>query len=60
MFGTLTSPGTFGNYGSGSALFWIDPTLDMTFVCLTAGLLESNDNIVRFQKLSDIAASAAV
>lgn len=60
MFGTLTSPGTFGNYGSGSALFWIDPVLDLTFVCLTAGLLEPNDNIERFQKLSDIAVSAAI
>ncbi len=60
MFGTLTSPGTFGNYGSGSALFWIDPALDLTFVCLTAGLLEPNDNIERFQKLSDIAVSAAI
>jgi CubicO group peptidase (beta-lactamase class C family) len=60
MFGTLTSPGTFGNYGSGSALFWIDPVLDVTFVCLTAGLLEPNENIERFQKLSDIAISAAI
>ena len=59
MFGTLTSPGTFGNYGAGSALFWVDPVLDVTFVCLTAGLLEPNDNIVRFQRLSDIAISAA-
>lgn len=59
MFGTLTSPGTFGNYGAGSALFWIDPARDLSFVCLTAGLLEPNDNIERFQRLSDIAVSAA-
>jgi CubicO group peptidase (beta-lactamase class C family) len=57
--GTLTSPGTFGNYGAGSTLFWVDPALDMTFVCLSAGVMQSAPNIERFQRLSDIAASAA-
>ena len=60
QFGTLASPGTFGNYGAGSALYWVDPELDLTFVCLTAGVMESNDNIERFQRLGDIAVSAAV
>jgi len=60
LFGTLTSPGTFGNYGSGSTLFWVDPELDMTFVCLTSGVMQPAPNIERFQRLSDIAASAAV
>lgn len=60
LFGTLTSPGTFGNYGSGSTLFWVDPELDMTFVCLTAGVMQPAPNIERFQRLSDIAASAAL
>jgi CubicO group peptidase (beta-lactamase class C family) len=59
MFGTLASPGTFGNYGAGTALYWVDPERDLTFVCLTAGVMESNDNIERFQRLSDIAISAA-
>jgi CubicO group peptidase (beta-lactamase class C family) len=59
QFGTLASPGTFGNYGAGSALYWVDPELDVTFVCLTAGVMESNDNIERFQRLCDIAVSAA-
>jgi CubicO group peptidase (beta-lactamase class C family) len=59
MFGTLTSPDTFGNYGAGSALYWVDPERAVTFVCLTAGVMESNDNIERFQRLSDIAISAA-
>jgi CubicO group peptidase (beta-lactamase class C family) len=59
MFGTLTSPSTFGNYGAGSALFWVDPERNVTFVCLTAGVMESNDNIERFQRLSDIAIAAA-
>jgi CubicO group peptidase (beta-lactamase class C family) len=60
MFGTLTSPGTFGNYGAGSTLFWVDPQLDMTFVCLSAGVMQPAPNIERFQRLSDIAASAAL
>jgi CubicO group peptidase (beta-lactamase class C family) len=59
MFGTQTSAETFGNYGAGSTLFWVDPELDLTFVCLTTGLLSSNRNIVRFHKLADIAVSAA-
>ena len=58
LFGTLASPGTFGNYGAGSTLFWIDPERDVTFVCLTAGVMDSNANVERFQKLSDIALSA--
>lgn len=60
QFGTLTSPRTFGNHGAGSTLFWVDPELDMTFVCLTAGVMDEADNIERFQRLSDIAVSAAV
>jgi CubicO group peptidase (beta-lactamase class C family) len=60
LFGTLTSPGTFGNYGSGSTLFWVDPELQMSFVCLTAGVMRPAPNIERFQRLSDIAASAAL
>lgn len=59
MFGTQTSPQTFGNYGAGTTIFWVDPELDMTFVCLTNGLLKGNPNIVRFHKLADIAVSAA-
>ena len=60
LFGTLTSPRTYGNYGAGSTLFWVDPELDMTFVCLSTGVMKSADNIERFQRLSDIAVSAAI
>jgi len=60
QFGTLTSSRTFGSHGAGSTLFWVDPEVDMTFVCLTAGLLDEGDNIERFQRLSDIARSAAL
>jgi CubicO group peptidase (beta-lactamase class C family) len=59
-FGTLTSPRTFGNFGAGSSIYWVDPERDMTFVCLSAGVMNEADNIERFQRLSDIAISAAV
>jgi CubicO group peptidase (beta-lactamase class C family) len=59
LFGTLASPGTFGNHGAGSTLYWIDPERYLSFVCLTAGVMDSLDNIERFQRLSDIAISAA-
>lgn len=60
LYGSLASPGTFGNYGAGSALYWIDPVRDLTFVCLSAGVMDSTSNIERFQRLSDIALSAAI
>lgn len=59
QFGTLTTPETFGNYGAGSCMYWIDPELDLVFVALTAGLLPQADNIARFQTLSDLAVAAA-
>lgn len=58
QFGTLTSPETFGNYGAGSSMFWVDPELDLNFVCCTTGLLAQAPNIDRFQRLSDIAVGA--
>lgn len=58
QLGTLTSPQTFGNYGAGSALYWIDPELDVTFVGLTAGLLTQAENIARFQRISDMVVGA--
>ena len=60
LYGTLTTPRTFGNYGSGSTLFWVDPELDLSFVFLSAGIMGQAPNIERFQRLSDIVAAAAV
>lgn len=60
QFGTMATPRAFGNHGAGSTLLWVDPELDMTFVCLTTRLLPEADNIERFQRLSDIAISAAI
>jgi CubicO group peptidase (beta-lactamase class C family) len=59
QFGTLTSAGTYGNYGAGSIIYWIDPALDLTFVAMTTGVMQECDNIERFQRLADIAVSAA-
>lgn len=60
IFGTLASPGTFGNYGAGTTLWWVDPARDLTFVFLSAGLLESNANTERFQRLGDIVHAAVL
>ncbi len=56
--GINTSPGTYSGQGAGSTLFWVDPEKDLTFVCLTAGVMEDSDNILRYQKLSDMVVSA--
>ncbi len=60
LFGTLASPGTFGNYGAGSTLYWVDPERDVTFSCLSAGVMTQAANIERFQKLSDLIHSAMI
>jgi CubicO group peptidase (beta-lactamase class C family) len=59
MFGTLASPRSFGNYGAGTSLFWVDPERDLTFACLTAGVMGHNANMRRFQKIGDMVISAA-
>ena len=60
LYGTLASPGTFGNYGAGTSLFWVDPEREITFAFLSAGVMGGAANIERFQRLSDIVISAAV
>jgi len=60
QFGTMASARTFGSHGAGSTVFWVDPDSHVTFVCLTAGLIDEAENIVRFQRLSDIAHAAAI
>jgi CubicO group peptidase (beta-lactamase class C family) len=59
MFGTLASARSFGNYGAGTSLFWVDPERDITFACLTAGVMGHNANMRRFQKIGDMVISAA-
>ncbi len=60
LFGQLSSPETFGNYGAGSTMFWIDPEADMTFSFLSAGVMTQAANIERCGKLSDLALSACL
>lgn len=59
-FGTLNSPQAFGHPGLGSTWFWVDPTHEMVFIALTAGLMEESRSMERFQRLSDIALSSIV
>jgi CubicO group peptidase (beta-lactamase class C family) len=54
QFGTLTSPETFGQHGQGSALYWVDPLHEVTFVFLSHGVMPEGDSIERFQRLSDL------
>lgn len=60
FFGPFTSPRTFGNYGAGSTLFWVDPERDLSFVFLSSGVMDEGDNVARFQKLSTMAVAAAI
>ncbi len=60
IYGTLCSPETFGNYGAGSALFWVDPVREVTFAFLSAGVMGQAENIERFQRVCDIVTSAVV
>jgi CubicO group peptidase (beta-lactamase class C family) len=57
-YGHLTSARTFGAMGRGSAMFWIDPRLDMTMTVLSAGLMDETDNMERLSALSDLAVSS--
>jgi hypothetical protein len=38
----------------------VDPELDLTFVGLCTGVMNSADNYLRWRRLSDIAVSAAI
>lgn len=59
-YGTLSSPETFGAYGAGTTVFWVDPELDMSFLGFTTGVMAPAPNYMRWRRLSDIAISAAV
>ena len=60
QYGTFTSPRTFGQHGQGSMLYWVDPKHQVTFVCLSHGVMLEGDNVERFQKLSDIAITSVI
>lgn len=50
--------GTFGGWGSGTSVFWIEPNRDMCFVLITVGSLEDTDHLQRSQRLGDMALAA--
>ncbi len=58
--GLATSPGTFAAFGAGSTMTWVDPVRDLTYVFLSAGLLEEGASIMRHQRLADLAVAAVV
>ncbi|TIX49037.1 serine hydrolase domain-containing protein [Alteraurantiacibacter aquimixticola] len=60
LFGQLSSPETFGNYGAGSTMFWVDPEADVSFSFLSAGVMTQAANIERCGKLSDLALSGCL
>jgi CubicO group peptidase (beta-lactamase class C family) len=60
LYGSLTSPKTMGGYGAGTTIWWVDPELDLTFIGLMTGVMNSDANYLRWRRLSDIAVSAAV
>ncbi|MDQ1178619.1 serine hydrolase [Rhodococcus sp. SORGH_AS_0301] len=59
-FGTLASPSTFGGIGAGSNCFWIDPDTDLTYVFLSAGLMEDSYSWERHQRYADLVHSAVI
>jgi CubicO group peptidase (beta-lactamase class C family) len=54
----LARKGTFGGWGSGTSVFWIEPKRDMCFVLITVGSLEDTDHLQRSQRLGDMALAA--
>ncbi|MGD0947178.1 MAG: serine hydrolase domain-containing protein [Candidatus Binatia bacterium] len=60
QLGLNTSPRTFGGFGAGSTVFWVDPERALTYVFLSAGLMEEGHSIMRHQRLSDMVVAAVV
>lgn len=58
--GLNTSPRTFGGLGAGSTVFWVDPERALTYVFLSAGLMEEGHSIMRHQRLSDMVVASVV
>lgn len=53
-FGQLSSPETFGGIGTGSNCFWVDPERELTYVFLSAGLMEDSYSWERHQRYADL------
>jgi CubicO group peptidase (beta-lactamase class C family) len=59
-FGLTASSETFGGLGAGSTVFWVDPQRALSFVYLSAGVLEDSHNFERLARLSDLVLAAVV
>ena len=54
LFGTLSSPETFGHVGLGSIVGFVDPDADLTFAYICNGIREeSHEHAVRVNQLAD-------
>lgn len=54
LFGTLSSPATFGHVGLGSIVGWVDPEADLTFAYVCNGIREeSYEHAARVNQLAD-------
>lgn len=58
--GILNSPRTFGGYGFGGQLFWVDPERELTFVHLVVGYPQLYEGRRRSQRLSDLVVSSVL
>ncbi len=58
--GLKASPGSFAGLGAGSTMFWVEPERDLTYVFLSAGLMEEGPSVERHQRLSDMVIDAVV
>lgn len=59
-FGQTASPGTFGGIGAGSNCFWVDPERELSYVFMSAGLMEDSYSWERHQRYADLVQSALV
>jgi CubicO group peptidase (beta-lactamase class C family) len=57
-FGALATPRTFGGFGAGSTVFFIDPVRDLFFAFLSTGLIEESYSMERHQRLADLVFAA--
>ncbi len=54
LFGTLSSPETFGHVGLGSIAAWVDPEAELTFAYVCNGIREeSHEHATRVNQLAD-------
>jgi CubicO group peptidase (beta-lactamase class C family) len=58
--GLNASPWTYAGLGAGSTMFWVDPEKDLTYVFLSAGLMEEGKSFMRHQRLSDMVIAALI